>query len=285
MGTHRLLLLDGHGSHQTMEFLAICDKHRIIPFFFPPHTTNYLQPLDVACFSPYKHYHGLSVNEAVRQGCINYSKAEFLAGLQLVRTKALTVGTIRSGFRDTGIHPFDPSMVIDILPQPSEPAHDDLATSPAPVLSSPTTPYTPRHLTRSINRLQGRETPLSPSIIRVLKGALPQILAGEQAKLDLEKQNAVSQARLKRSQNQRIVGRGGGVIQVGEARVIEEARWTEHMAQRNRLRARQSENAQRLHTVIEANSKQRLAVQTQGMGESSEQAFWNPAQASGSASQ
>ena len=120
-----------------------------------------------------------------------------------------------------------------------------------------------------------------PQINRVLKGALPQILAGEQAKLDLEKQNAISQSRLKRSQNEQIVGRGGGIVQVREARMIEEARWMEHIDQRNRLRARQSENAQRLQTIIQANAAQRAAVQTQGMGESGEQALSNSAQASG----
>jgi hypothetical protein len=56
VGVYRLLLLDGYGSHCTMEFITFCDDHKIIPFCLPPHsTTQLLQPLDVVVFQPYKH--------------------------------------------------------------------------------------------------------------------------------------------------------------------------------------------------------------------------------------
>ena len=56
MGKWQLLLLDGYGSHCTREFLDFCDDHHIVPFCLPPHTTHLLQPLDVVCFQPYKHF-------------------------------------------------------------------------------------------------------------------------------------------------------------------------------------------------------------------------------------
>ncbi|RAR01729.1 pogo transposable [Stemphylium lycopersici] len=49
---YRLLLLDGHASHVTMDFINYCDSHKILLAVFPPHATHTLQPLDVGMFSP-----------------------------------------------------------------------------------------------------------------------------------------------------------------------------------------------------------------------------------------
>jgi hypothetical protein len=35
-GRWRLLILDGHGSHVTMEFIDYCDRHRIFLIILPP---------------------------------------------------------------------------------------------------------------------------------------------------------------------------------------------------------------------------------------------------------
>lgn len=64
VGTTRLLLLDGFGSHCTKEFIDFCDTHHIVPFCLPPHTSHLLQPLDVVVFQPYKHYHSEAVEAA-----------------------------------------------------------------------------------------------------------------------------------------------------------------------------------------------------------------------------
>ncbi len=54
IGTYRLLILDGHGSHSTPEFDQYCTDNKIITLCMPPHSSHILQPLDVACFSPLK---------------------------------------------------------------------------------------------------------------------------------------------------------------------------------------------------------------------------------------
>jgi hypothetical protein len=51
-GRRRLLILDGHGSHITREFIEYCDRHRILLMILPPHSTHTLQPLDVVLFKP-----------------------------------------------------------------------------------------------------------------------------------------------------------------------------------------------------------------------------------------
>jgi hypothetical protein len=53
----RLLIMDGHGSHLTFEFMDICKEANIILFLLPLHSTHLLQPLDIGIFQGYKHYH------------------------------------------------------------------------------------------------------------------------------------------------------------------------------------------------------------------------------------
>jgi hypothetical protein len=48
----RLLILDGHGSHVTMDFINYCDQNKILLAILPPHSTHTLQPLDVVMFKP-----------------------------------------------------------------------------------------------------------------------------------------------------------------------------------------------------------------------------------------
>ncbi|KZL80478.1 transposase [Colletotrichum incanum] len=45
-GQVRLLILDGHGSHTTTEFMWQCYINNVHLLFLPPHTSHVLQPLD-----------------------------------------------------------------------------------------------------------------------------------------------------------------------------------------------------------------------------------------------
>jgi hypothetical protein len=52
----RLIILDGHRSHITLEFCEYDLVHNIALFCLPPHSTHMLQPLDVGLFGPLQHY-------------------------------------------------------------------------------------------------------------------------------------------------------------------------------------------------------------------------------------
>lgn len=116
-GVYRLLLLDGHGSHCTREFISYCDEKKIIPFCFPPHTTHLLQPLDVVVFQPLKHYHAEAIDHATRTGCSDFNKVEFLSAITSIRDQAFKPATILSSFRKTGLIPYNPRIVLSILPE------------------------------------------------------------------------------------------------------------------------------------------------------------------------
>src|SRR4029434_5234741 len=47
----RLLILDGHDSHTTDDFMWNCFNNNIYLVFLPAHTSHVLQPLDLSVFS------------------------------------------------------------------------------------------------------------------------------------------------------------------------------------------------------------------------------------------
>ena len=49
-----LLLSDGRLTHISLSVIKRAMEERIIIIKFPPHVTDVLQPLDVACFCPLK---------------------------------------------------------------------------------------------------------------------------------------------------------------------------------------------------------------------------------------
>ena len=59
----RLLVLDGHNSHTTVEFMWLCYSNKIHVLYLPAHTSHVLQPLDLSIFSPLKHNYRKYLNQ------------------------------------------------------------------------------------------------------------------------------------------------------------------------------------------------------------------------------
>lgn len=119
-GDWRMLIFDGYGSHVSYEVIEYCWDNLIVPFQLPAHSTHLLQPLDVTCFQPLKHYHREAIDMAVRAGDSKFSRREFLAAFKTMRQQAFKTSTLRHAFRDTGITPINPQLIINKLP------HDEL---------------------------------------------------------------------------------------------------------------------------------------------------------------
>ena len=49
-GIYRLLIMDRYESHLTIQFVQYCEIEKIILLHLPPHSTHFLQPLDVVIF-------------------------------------------------------------------------------------------------------------------------------------------------------------------------------------------------------------------------------------------
>lgn len=112
-----MLIVDGHESRCTLEFIDFCVKNKIVLLIMPPHNTQLLRPLDVAIFRPLSEAYNILLDDHNRF-CRNWLTKDYRAA----RTVALNNANITSGCRKSGLLPFNPQEVLD-RPQgrPSDP--------------------------------------------------------------------------------------------------------------------------------------------------------------------
>jgi hypothetical protein len=79
VGSHRLLIIDGHKSHKSLAFQDLCKESKIITLCMPPHTSYILQPLDVGCFAPLKRAYKTEINVLANSDITYIDKKAFLA--------------------------------------------------------------------------------------------------------------------------------------------------------------------------------------------------------------
>ena len=124
----RLLIVDGHSSHVNMRFVEICDQNRILLVILPPHSTHRLQPLDLKIFSPLSTYYSQEIDRVIQRSCglSRITKRNFWTMFKTAWEKALTKANILSAFAAAGIHPWQPSKVLDQIKYttPSPPSSD-----------------------------------------------------------------------------------------------------------------------------------------------------------------
>ena len=102
----RLLLLDGHNSHCSIEFLTLAKSKNIEILCLPPHTTHALQPCDVGVFSPLASRWAAEVEKAFDSG-EGVSRQTFLKVYHRARDQAMTPQIIQAAWRKAGIHPLN----------------------------------------------------------------------------------------------------------------------------------------------------------------------------------
>ena len=77
-GIYRLLILDGHTSHLSIGFIQYYQDHKIILLYLPPHSTHYLQPLDVGIFGPLAQAYRTLVSQGSIYGARRVDHLQFL---------------------------------------------------------------------------------------------------------------------------------------------------------------------------------------------------------------
>lgn len=109
-GIYRLLILDGHASHTSPEFVQYCQDHKIVPLCLPPHSTHYLQPLDVGIFGPLATAYKTLVSQGSVFGAQRINNRQFLQYYQQARQ---TIGSnIPGAWRGTGLVPWNPDKIL-----------------------------------------------------------------------------------------------------------------------------------------------------------------------------
>ena len=111
----RLLILDGHGSHRSVDFDLYCQQNSIITLCMPTHSSHKLQPLDVVYFRPLKRAYSDVISNLMRAHVTHITKEDFFPALYTAHTTAIARSNILGGFRGAGLVPFDPEYVISQL--------------------------------------------------------------------------------------------------------------------------------------------------------------------------
>jgi hypothetical protein len=115
VGGYRLLILDGHESHNSIRFQDICKDNNIITLCMPAHASHILQPLDVGCFSPLKRAYKKEVGALANSNINCIDKLAFLSAFKAVYQGVFSSENIKAGFRATGLVPIDPGVVLSKL--------------------------------------------------------------------------------------------------------------------------------------------------------------------------
>ena len=133
-GIYRLLILDGHASHISVEFVQYCQDHKIVPLCLPPHSTHYLQPLDVGIFGPIAQSYRTLVSQGSIYGARRIDQLQFLQYYQLAR-KTISIN-VASAWRGAGLMPFKPDTILQRL-RPKTPPMASLTDSSGYTVSLP----------------------------------------------------------------------------------------------------------------------------------------------------
>ena len=124
-GKHKVVLGDNLSSHLSPVSLERAEELGVHFRLLPPNTTHFLQPLDVAFFGPLKRawrdqllaYKQTHLNKSLLK---RHFAGEFKKLLATIKPD-----TIKSGFKATGLVPFDPEQAISRMPASVHPVLDE----------------------------------------------------------------------------------------------------------------------------------------------------------------
>lgn len=166
---YRLLILDGHRSHCTTEFMWECHQNKIIPYYLIAHASHILQPLDLCVFSSLKRSYRATVNfHSQLDDTAPVKKQRFLEYYQSAKDAAITIRNIKSSFKSAGKVPYNPNKVLSspFILQVASDSQQQRSHSPQ-VMTTPTevqrTPTNHRELDQAVTTLHTL-TPLDYNI-------------------------------------------------------------------------------------------------------------------------
>ena len=110
-GRTRIIFLDGHSSHFSLELLRKARELDIKLIAYPAHCTHILQGLDVVCFAKLKRELAEEIrswNESRQQGI---RKRDFSGVFGRAYLRAFTPELVKSAWEAVGIYPYNPDII------------------------------------------------------------------------------------------------------------------------------------------------------------------------------
>jgi hypothetical protein len=181
VGHYRLLILDGHESHHSLDFEKYCQANKIVTLCMPPHSSHLLQPLDVGYFSLLKKAYGQEIEHLIRCSITHVSKIEFFPAFYAAFQATITEKNIKAAFKGAGLVPLDPESVvskIDVRLRTPTPAEEVASPSTPWVSKTPKTVLEAQFQCEYLDRRIRRHKSSSPESIL---GALKSLAKGTKA--------------------------------------------------------------------------------------------------------
>ena len=124
-----LLILDNHESHVSLQAIDMAKENGIVMLTLPPHTSHKLQPLDRTVFGPFKKGYNRAADAWLRSNpgktVTIYDIPELVKEAQMI---SMTPRNVLSGFKSTGISPFNRDLFTEIDFAPAVPTDRDMET-------------------------------------------------------------------------------------------------------------------------------------------------------------
>jgi hypothetical protein len=140
----QLIIMDSHSSHETLGLIDAAIANDIVLLAFPPHTTQWLCPLDKSIFGPLSREYSRVCTEFMACSPNNIvNKWQWPKLFRQAYTKAFTSANITSGFKKCGIFPVNANALPKSALAPSEP-FDVAITSVENPTSEPLPSLTPK---------------------------------------------------------------------------------------------------------------------------------------------
>jgi DDE superfamily endonuclease len=120
-GRTRVLLMDGHSSHYSLELLDYAWANNIVILGYPPHCTHVLQGLDVVCFAKMKNEFRSEIQKFEALHRCSVGKGDFVGVFGRAFLRSFTEDAVKAAFAATGVYPFNPDAISDGQMKPSLP--------------------------------------------------------------------------------------------------------------------------------------------------------------------
>ncbi len=227
-GVYRIIVLDGHESHISVQFEQFCKEKNIITLCLPAHSSHLTQPLDVGCFSVLKRLYGKELEAFIMAHINHITKPEFFIAFKAAHLATMTSQNIKAGFRGAGLVPYDPQAVLSKLdvklrtPTPTGPP------LPEADLWVSQTPYGPAEavlqsefVRNRISTHQGSSpTSMFSAVKQLAKGT--EIMAYEMTLIhaELRTLRKANEALAKRRRTKRTRLQAGGVLTAEDAQTL-----------------------------------------------------------------
>lgn len=113
-GKRAVLFVDGCSSHRKADTIEPLAKSNVLVIYFPSNTSHILQPLDGYVFACYKPRVRSSVRALSLIALVtNESKNNFILSISIeAAKKSFTMESIIRSFKDRGIYPWDPELIL-----------------------------------------------------------------------------------------------------------------------------------------------------------------------------